>query len=108
MRSLSGASSALVAMLTLGSFAVSACGKVGEIQSRKAFKEANAAYQSQDYKHAAEAYERAIQAAPETPQAHQSYFFLANSYDQLFKPSKRGEATNDALLTKVVENYQTA
>jgi tetratricopeptide (TPR) repeat protein len=109
MRSLSGASSALVvAMLALGSVAVSGCGKVGEIQARKAFKEANAAYQSQDYKHAAEAYEKAIQAAPETPQAHQSYFFLANSYDQLFKPSKRGEAANDALLTKAVENYQTA
>ncbi len=109
MRSLSGAPAAAgVAVLALGSILVSGCGKVGEIQARKAFKEANAAYQSQDYKHAAEAYERAIQAAPETPQAHQSYFFLANSYDQLFKPSKRGEAANDALLTKAVENYRTA
>src|SRR6266508_2556704 len=109
MRSLSGAPAAAgVAVLALGSILVSGCGKVGEIQARKAFKEANAAYQSQDYKHAAEAYERAIQAAPETPQAHQSYFFLANSYDQLFKPSKRGEAANDALLTKAVEGYQQA
>src|SRR5438477_2114733 len=108
MRCLSGPSAAFVAMVALGSFAVSGCGKVGEIQGRKAFKEANAAYQAQDYKHAAEAYERAIQAAPDTPQAHQSYFFLGNSYDQLFKPSKRGEAANDAMLTKAVENYQTA
>ena len=107
MRSLSGASSAVVAMLAL-SVAASGCGKVGEIQARKAFKEANAAYQAQDYKKAAEAYEKAIQAAPETPQAHQSYFFLANSYDQMFKPSRKGEAANDALLTKAVENYQTA
>src|SRR5206468_936397 len=48
------------------------------------------------------------QSAPDTPQAHQSFFFLANSYDQLFKPSKRGEANNDALLQKAVVNYQTA
>jgi tetratricopeptide (TPR) repeat protein len=108
MRCLSRPSAAFVAMVALGSLAASGCGKVGEIQGRKAFKEANAAYQAQDYKHAAEAYERAIQAAPDTPQAHQSYFFLGNSYDQLFKPSKKGEAANDALLTKAVENYQIA
>jgi tetratricopeptide (TPR) repeat protein len=108
MRSLSGAASALVAMLALGSVAVTGCGKVGEIQTRKAFKEANAAYQAQDYKHAADAYEKAIQAAPDTPQAHQSYFFLANSLDNLYKPSKKGDAANDALLTRAVENYQTA
>src|SRR5947209_17695654 len=109
MRSLSGASAAsIVAMLALGSFAVSGCGKVGEIQSRKAFKEANVAYQSQDYKHAADAYAQTIAAAPDTPQAHQSYFFLANSLDNLYKPSKKGDAANDAYLTKAVENYQTA
>lgn len=105
MRSLSGTASA--AMLAL-SVAVVGCGKVGEIQTRKAFKEANAAYQAQDYKHAAEAYEKAISAAPDTPQAKQSYFFLANSLDNLYKPSKKGEAANDALLTRAVENYQTA
>jgi tetratricopeptide (TPR) repeat protein len=108
MRSLSGAASAGVAMLALGSIAVSGCGKLGEVQSRKAFKEANAAYQSQDYKHAAEAYAQTIAAAPDTPQAHQAYFFMANSLDQQFKPSKKGEAANDALLTRAVENYQLA
>ena len=46
MRSLSGASLAVIAMLTLGSFASVGCGKVGEIKAKKAFKSANQAYQA--------------------------------------------------------------
>src|SRR5215475_9865051 len=48
MRSVSGASLAAVAMLTLGSFAA-ACGQVNVIKARKAFKAANQSYQAQDY-----------------------------------------------------------
>jgi tetratricopeptide (TPR) repeat protein len=109
MRSLSGASRAavaVVAMLTLG--ALAACTQVGELKARKAYKAANQAYQSQDYKKAAELYEEVIQAAPESQQGHQAYFFLGNSYDNLYKPSKKGEADNDALLTKAVDNYTKA
>ena len=109
MRSLSGASPALVAMLALGPLTASiGCAKVGEIQARKAFKSANQAYQQQDYKKASEFYEEAIKAAPDTQVAHESYFFLGNSYDNLFKPSKRGEKDNDDLLQKAVQNYQLA
>jgi len=109
MRSLSGASLALVAMLALGSLTASiGCAKVGEIQARKAFKSANQAYQQQDYKKASEFYEEAIKAAPDTQVAHESYFFLGNSYDNLFKPSKGGEKDNDDLLQKAVQNYQLA
>lgn len=109
MRSLSGASLAFVAVLALGSLTSSVgCAKVGEIQSRKAFKSANVAYQQQDYKKASEFYEEAIVAAPDTQAAHQALFFLGNSYDNLYKPSKKGEAANDALLTKAVESYQKA
>jgi hypothetical protein len=57
MRSLSGASLACVAVLALGSFTSTVgCAKVGEIQSKKAFKAANAAYQQQDYKKATDFY----------------------------------------------------
>ena len=109
MRSLSGASPALVAMLALGSLTASfGCAKIGEIQARKAFKSANQAYQQQDFKKASEFYEEAIKAAPDTQVAHESYFFLGNSYDNLFKPSKRGEKDNDDLLQKAVQNYQLA
>jgi tetratricopeptide (TPR) repeat protein len=108
MRFLPGASLAMLAMLTLGSFVASGCAQVGELKARKSFKAANAAYQAQEYKKAAELYEETIQAAPETQQAHQAYFFLGNSYDNLWKPSKKGEADNDALMQKAVENYQKA
>jgi tetratricopeptide (TPR) repeat protein len=106
MRALKAASLVGVAMLALGS--VSGCGKVGELQAMKAFKAANQAYQQQDYKKAADLYEQAIQAAPETPAGHQSHFFLGNSYDNLYKPSKKGEADNDALLQKAVDHYGKA
>ena len=107
MRSLTGASLAVVAMLALGS-ATSACSQVGELQARKAYKAANQAYQAQDYKKASELYEETIKAAPESQQAKQAYFFLGNSYDNLWKPSKKGEPENDALMIKAVENYQKA
>ena len=108
MRFLPGASLAMLAMLTLGSFVASGCAQVGELKARKAFKAANAAYQAQDYKKAAELYDETIQAAPESQQAHQAYFFLGNCYDNLWKPSKKGDATNDGLLTKAVDAYQKA
>ncbi|OLC75184.1 MAG: hypothetical protein AUH72_20710 [Acidobacteria bacterium 13_1_40CM_4_65_8] len=105
MRSLSGASLAIVAVLALGAVG---CAKVGELRSMKAFKSANQAYQQQDYKKASQWYEEAVASSPDSRPAHQSYFFLGNSYDNLYKPSKKGEAENDALLQKAVDNYQKA
>jgi tetratricopeptide (TPR) repeat protein len=105
MRSLSGASLPIIAMLALGA---GGCAKVGELKSMKAFKSANQAYQQQDYKKASTLYEDAVASAPDSRPAQQSYFFLGNSYDNLYKPSKKGEAANDALLQKAVDNYQKA
>ena len=105
MRLLSGQLLAFVVVLAL---ALPGCAKVGELKSMKAFKSANQAYQQQDYKKASQLYEEAIEAAPDTRPAQQSYFFLGNCYDNLYKPSKKGETDNDALLTKAVDNYQKA
>jgi tetratricopeptide (TPR) repeat protein len=106
MRSLSRASLAFVAVLALGSVTSTVgCAKVGEIQAKKAFKSANAAYQQQDYKKASDLYEQTVAA---DPNLNSAYFFLGNSYDNQYKPSKKGDAANDALLTKAVENYQKA
>jgi tetratricopeptide (TPR) repeat protein len=101
MRALSGASLA-VAILALSAVG---CSRVGQLQAMKAFKAANQAYQQQDYKKASGLYEEAVTADPNLSQA---YFFLGNSYDQQFKPSRKGEAANDELLNKAVENYQAA
>src|SRR5215468_4966994 len=102
MRSLSGAS------LTLGSLGLAAtigCSQVGMVQARRDFKAANAAYQQQDYKHAAELYEQTL---AEDPSLIEAYFFLGNSYDNQFKPSRRGDANNDGMLDKAVKNYEIA
>jgi tetratricopeptide (TPR) repeat protein len=102
MRSLSGAS------LTLGSLGLAAtigCSQVGMVQARRDFKAANAAYQQQDYKRAAELYEQTLS---EDPSLVEAYFFLGNSYDNQFKPSRRGDATNDGMLDKAVKNYEIA
>jgi tetratricopeptide (TPR) repeat protein len=91
-------------MLALGSL-TAGCAKVGEIKAKKAFKAANQSYQAQDYKKAADNYEEAVAADPNLDAA---YFFLGNSYDNLYKPSKKGDAANDALMEKAVANYQKA
>jgi len=102
MRALSGAPLA-AAVLALS--ASVGCSQVGMVQAKRSFKAANAAYQGQDYRKAAELYEEALKS---DPNLNQAYFFLGNSYDNQFKPSKRGDAANDALLDKAVQNYQLA
>ena len=81
------------------------CGKYSfaSLKAKKAFQDANVLYQQQDYKRAAEKYEEVLLADPELVTA---YFFLGNSYDNLFKPARVGEAENDAYLQKAIENYK--
>jgi len=86
--------------------ALSACTQFGNLQAKKAFKDANTQYQAQNYTEAATKYEEAIAAAPDSDEAITAYFFLGNSYDNLYKPARKGEAENDALLTKAIENYK--
>jgi tetratricopeptide (TPR) repeat protein len=86
--------------------ASSACGQLGNLQARKSFKDANTLYQSQNYREATTKYEEAIAAAPDSPEAVTAYFFLGNSYDNLYKPARKGEPDNDAFLTKAIENYK--
>ena len=38
----------------------------------------------------------------------QAYFYLGNSYDNMYKPARKGEAENDGLLPKAVKNYEIA
>jgi predicted Zn-dependent protease len=85
---------------------VVACGRVGNLQGKRSFKEANALYQQQKYENAAAKYEDVIKASPDSAEGVTSYFFLANSYDNLYKPARKGEKDNDANLTKAIENYK--
>jgi tetratricopeptide (TPR) repeat protein len=102
------ASGAWVALAAILAIAAAGCGQVNDLKAKKAMKNANAAYAAQDYKKAADLYEEAVQAAPDSQEAHEAYFYLGNCYDNLWKPSRKGEADNDALLTKAVNNYEKA
>lgn len=91
---------ALIASLGL---ATAGCSQFQALKAKMAFKDANQLYQQQDYRGAAEKYEEAIAADPSLTY---SYFFLGNSYDNQFRPARRGEPANDAMLTKAIENYK--
>ena len=111
MRSFSGTSLPVVAMAALATtvaLAAAGCGQVNQLKGRKSYKDANVAYQAQDYKKAADLYRVAVDADPDAKEILPAYFFLGNSLDNLYKPSKKGEAANDALMTDAVKYYQIA
>jgi tetratricopeptide (TPR) repeat protein len=94
---------AVVAVVGL-SVATTGCGKwsFSRLKAQKAWKEANERYRAQDWRTAAARYEDAIAADPAKTEV---YFYLANSYDNLYKPSRAGEAENDSHIRKAIENY---
>jgi tetratricopeptide (TPR) repeat protein len=100
----------LAATAIIAAVAVSACGQLGNLRARKAFKDANADYQAQRYEQAVTRYLEVV-ADPSVdtdPNLVHAYFFLANSYDNLYKPARKGEPENDKLLTQAIENYKLA
>jgi tetratricopeptide (TPR) repeat protein len=95
-------------VLVLGlSVAAAGCGKYSfsSLAARKNIKEAHEAYKASKWKEAAAAYEAAVAGDPTLQGAH---FFLANSYDNLYKPSRAGEAENDEYMKKAIEWYKKA
>jgi tetratricopeptide (TPR) repeat protein len=100
-------SNAMLAVAAIvAAVAVSACSQFGNLQAKKAFKDANTMYQAQNYREAAAKYEEAIAAAPDSGEAVTAYFFLGNSYDNLYKPARKGEKENDEFLQKAIQNYK--
>ena len=109
-RAASAASMALVVGLSM---AAAGCGKYswGTLSAVKNFKDGNLLYAQKDWKKAAEKYEAVVtheDAFTNFPQLATAYFFLGNRYDQLYKPAKQGDAANDALIQKAIENYRKA
>ena len=83
------------------------CGKysLSSLKAQKAYKEANELYKGSDWKDAAAKYEYVLQQDPERTEV---YFYLANSYDNAYRPSRAGEPENDAMIQKAIENYRKA
>ncbi|MDP2321334.1 MAG: tetratricopeptide repeat protein [Acidobacteriota bacterium] len=77
----------------------------------KAFKDGNKAYGSSDWRTAVQKYQEAADMTAGDPTCEWCpaiYFYLANSYDNMYRPARKGEPENDAYLTKAVENYKLA
>jgi tetratricopeptide (TPR) repeat protein len=107
------ASVAIVALVSGASLVSAGCGKYswGTLSAVKAFKDANVEYARKDWKKAAEKYEEVVKhedAMDKLPQLQTAYFFLGNSYDQMYKPAKQGDATNDGYIQKAIEYYRKA
>ncbi|HQZ38715.1 MAG TPA: tetratricopeptide repeat protein [Vicinamibacterales bacterium] len=105
---------AYVALVVGLSVALAGCQQLGMVRAMKAYKDGNKLYASNDFRGAAAKYEEAIADDPdgqlnscgESPGC--IYFFLANSYDNMYRPARRGEPANDAYLEKAVQNYKKA
>ena len=96
---------ALFAALVIGA---AGCSKLNNLQNMRGMKAGNAAYAVQNYKKAVDGYEMAVANDPDNEDLQVCYFFLGNSYDNLWKPGGARDAANDELLTKAVANYQKA
>ncbi|HLG57710.1 MAG TPA: tetratricopeptide repeat protein [Vicinamibacterales bacterium] len=94
---------ALAVLVAALGLAMAGCSQIGALKAKMAFKDANQLYQQQDYRAAAAKYEEAI---AQNPDLTYSYFFLGNCYDNQYRPARRGEPANDALLTKAIDNYK--
>jgi len=84
---------------------------MNQVRAIKAFKHGNKHYAASDWRAAAEKYEE----APELTAVQADcqwcpaiYFYLGNSYDNMFRPARKGEPANDALMQKAVDNYKLA
>ena len=72
---------ALVALMVLPS---TSCYMLDQLRALRVIKDAHTQYQRSDYERAAELYEEALANDPNLVEA---YFYLANSYDQQFRPA---------------------
>ena len=105
-------SSAAYLALFIGlSVTLAGCGYLSEVRAMKAFKDGNKAYAASDWRAAVAKYEEAAKLSADQPGCQWCpaiFFYLGNSYDNLYRPARKGEPANDAFLAKAVENYKLA
>lgn len=109
-RSLAGSIVAAGLMVPLAS-----CQYLDQVSAMRTFREANSAYGRGDYLGAVEHYEEILAILEDAgegellnEQLTATYFYVANSYDNLYKPARRGEPENDAYLETAVRYYEIA
>lgn len=94
---------------------LASCQYLDQVSAMRTFREANSAYGRGDYMGAVEHYEEILAILEEADedallneQLTATYFYVANSYDNLYKPARRGEPDNDAYLEDAVRYYEIA
>ncbi len=97
-----GARRVLVALMVLP---LASCQYVDQLKAIAEIQDAHLAYQTGNYQAAAELYEHVLANDPSMTDA---YFYLANSYDNQYRPARRGERENDEYLEKAIDNYVTS
>jgi tetratricopeptide (TPR) repeat protein len=98
---------AILALIAGLVFALAGCGKLNEVRAMKAFKDGNKFYAKSDWRAAADKYHESIAADPNL-MGGIGYFYLANSYDNMYRPTRKGEQQNDQYLQTAIENYKIA
>jgi tetratricopeptide (TPR) repeat protein len=103
----------VVALLGI-TLAVAGCGRYsyGNLKAKKAFMDATGLYAKNEFRQAAAKYEEVV-ANPKVVEndpivGGAAYFYLANSYDNLYKPGRKGQPENDENLKKAEKNYLLA
>lgn len=97
-----------MAVIVVGiAVATTACGKysLSSIRSLKSFKDGAELYAKGDYPGAAAEFQDSI---AHNPEFGFSYFYLGNSFDNMYRATRAGDAENDALLPRAAENYRLA
>jgi tetratricopeptide (TPR) repeat protein len=100
-----GIRTARLAVVVARGLSLVGCSRFANLKAKKHFKDANALYAQQDYRGASAEYEEALKA---DPTMNAAYFFLGNSYDNLYKPARKGEKINDSYLQDALKNYKLA
>ena len=93
------------------------CSYIDQLSAMRTFKEANSSYGRGDYERAVEQYEEIIHTLELAGSAGDgllneqltaTYFYIGNSYDNLYRPARRGDVENDAYLENAIRFYQLA
>jgi tetratricopeptide (TPR) repeat protein len=105
MRKFTSSSVAFVAVTMAMALSATGCGKFNELKAKKNFKDANTLYTQGEYRRAIAEYELAVQ---QDPNLITAYFYLGNSYDNMYKATRKGDPENDRNLEKAIENYKIA
>jgi tetratricopeptide (TPR) repeat protein len=74
------------------------------VKAQAAFKDGNKLYKEENYRKAIELYEKAVALKPDMAEAH---FYLASSYQALFRPGK-DDPENKQRLEQAVDHYKQA